>query len=69
MAGISVLIPGHSCLCLLHKNFNLYVIFSDLAFLVALTSTVFFISEFKKLVERTLEKRATRSTKSDLEFV
>ncbi|KAK6617086.1 ATPase, P-type (transporting), HAD superfamily, subfamily IC [Polyplax serrata] len=41
----------------------------DLAFLVALTSTVFFISEFKKLVERTLEKRATRSTKSDLEFV
>jgi hypothetical protein len=37
-------------------------------FLVSLTSTVFIISEVKKLLERHLEKRH-KSVKSDLDFV
>lgn len=41
---------------------------SDILFLVALTSTVFIFSEFKKLFERRLETRL-RSIKSDLDFV
>lgn len=42
---------------------------SDLAFLVGLTSTVFIISELKKLIERSLERRANRLPKTELDFV
>ncbi|XP_034252595.1 calcium-transporting ATPase type 2C member 1 isoform X2 [Thrips palmi] len=42
--------------------------FTDIVFLVALTSTVFIFSECKKLFERRLETRL-RSIKSDLDFV
>jgi hypothetical protein len=41
---------------------------SDILFLVSLTSTVFIVSELKKLCERQVEKRH-RSVKSDLDFV
>ncbi|XP_023711698.1 calcium-transporting ATPase type 2C member 1 isoform X2 [Cryptotermes secundus] len=41
---------------------------TDILFLVSLTSTVFIISEVKKLLERHLEKRH-KSIKSDLDFV
>jgi len=42
----------------------------DLVFLVCLTSTVFIVSEIKKLIERQVEARSTRRhTKSGLDFV
>ncbi|XP_069688081.1 calcium-transporting ATPase type 2C member 1 isoform X1 [Periplaneta americana] len=41
---------------------------TDILFLVSLTSTVFIISELKKLMERHLEKRH-KSIKSELDFV
>lgn len=41
---------------------------SDLIFLIAVTSSVFIVSEFKKLFERTMERRSYRQ-KTDLDFV
>lgn len=40
----------------------------DLIFLVTLTSSVFFVSEFKKWFERAMERRMYKN-KSELDFV
>jgi P-type Ca2+ transporter type 2C len=41
----------------------------DILFLVTLTSTVFVVSEIKKLFERSLERRVYRKKHADLDFV
>ena len=52
----------------IHNHRNYYVLFSDMIFLTTLTSSVWIISEVKKLVERCLEQRG-KGKRSPLEYV